>query len=118
MSNVLAEVSPNINKNLTSPYSQTQKSKEELIKTDIKYCKKNYLKITEQDKTFSIMYWLPKMQKAPIGARFIVALKNCCTKPLYDVISKVFKMIFNHVVIFDRRSSFYTCFKKFWIVEN
>ena len=84
MSNVLAEVSPNINKNLTSPYSQTQKSKEELIKTDIKYCKKIYLKITEQDKTLSIMYWLPKMQKAPIGARFIAALKNCCTKPLLD----------------------------------
>ena len=56
MSNVLAEVSLNINKNLTSPYSQTQNSKEELIKTDIKYCKKFYLKITEQDKTLSIMY--------------------------------------------------------------
>ena len=58
------------------------------------------------------------MQKAPISARFIVALKSCSTKPLYDVISKVFKMIFNRTEIFDRRSLFYTCFKKFWVVEN
>ena len=32
--------------------------------------------MTEQDKTFSIMYWLLKMHEAQIGARFIVASKN------------------------------------------
>ena len=37
-----------------------QKSNKELIETNIKYCKKFDLKITEQDKTFPIMYWLPK----------------------------------------------------------
>ena len=71
-------------------------SKEEPIETNIKYCKKYNLKITEQDKTLPIIYWLPKMSKAPIGAKFMVASKNCSTKPLSDVISKVFKMIFNH----------------------
>ena len=63
ISKLLAEVYPNKNKNLTSTYSQTQKSREEIIKTNIKYCKKFDLNITEQDKTLPIMYWLPKMHK-------------------------------------------------------
>ena len=54
-SELLVKVSQNINKNSISTYSQTQKSKEELIETNIKYCKQFDLKITEQDKTFLIV---------------------------------------------------------------
>ena len=102
-------ISPNQNKDLTSTYSQTQKSKEEHIETNIKYCKTCDLKTTEQDKTLPIMYWLPKMYKTPIGARFIVASKNCSTKPLPYIISKVFKMILNHVESFYRKSLVSSC---------
>ena len=42
------------------------------------------------------MYYLPKIHKTPVAARFIVAWKYYSSKPLYDVISKVLKMIFNH----------------------
>ena len=97
---ILTEVTSNKSRNSTSPYLQTQKSKEEFIETNTKYCKRIDLKITEQDKTIPIMYWLPKMHKAPIGARFIVASKNCSNKLLSDVIFTVFKMIFNHVESF------------------
>lgn len=34
------------------------------------------------------------------------------------VISKVFKMILNHVESVDRKNLSYICFKKFWIIEN
>ena len=61
----MAEVPTNKNKNSKS-YSQTLKSKEELNETNIKYCKTFDLKITEQDKTLPIMYWLPKMYNTPI----------------------------------------------------
>ena len=37
ISKLLAEVSPNENKNTASTYSQTQKSKEEIVKTNIEY---------------------------------------------------------------------------------
>ena len=53
---LLADVSPSINTNLTLTYSQTQNSKEKLIETNIKYCKNLDIKITEQDKTLTIMY--------------------------------------------------------------
>ena len=71
------------------------------------------LKTIEQDKTLSIMYLLPKVHKATIDARFIVASKHCSAKRLSDVISKVFKIIFNHVERFLRKNLFYTFFKKF-----
>ena len=58
ISKLLAEASLNENKNSASTYSQTQKFKKELNKTNIKYCKKTDLKITEQDKILPLMYWL------------------------------------------------------------
>ena len=64
------------------------------------------------------MYWLPKLHKAPIGARFINASKNCSTKPLSVVISKTFKMLFKHVENFYNISTFYSSCKNFWVVEN
>ena len=64
------------------------------------------------------MYWLLKMHKTPIGAIFIVASKNFSTKPLSDVISKVFKVIFNHDERFHTKSLFHTYFKKVWFVKN
>ena len=70
MSKLLAEVSPNKNKKLSSTQSKTQYSKEKIIETMIKYCKKFDFKITEQDKTFPIMYWLPKTHETAIGTRF------------------------------------------------
>ena len=51
------------------------------------------------------MYWLPKIRKLPIGARFIVASKKYSTKSS-DVIYKVFKITFNHVESFYRKSLF------------
>lgn len=42
------------------------------------------------------MQWLPKLHETPIGARsFIIASKNCSTKPPSEVTFKVFKMNFN-----------------------
>ena len=49
------------------------------------------------------MNWPPKVYKTPIEARFIVVSKNCSSKPPSDVISKIFKMIFNNVESFHRK---------------
>ena len=42
------------------------------------------------------------MQKTSIGARFIAASKSCSTKPLSDLISKIFKIILNYLESFDK----------------
>ena len=58
------------------------------------------------------------MHKKPIGCRFIIASKNCSTKPLTKVISFVFKMIFNTIISFHNKSLFYSRLNKFWVVQN
>ena len=64
------------------------------------------------------MYWMPKMHKKPIGARFIVASKHCSTKPLTNVVSRVFKVLYQQVESFHKKSFFYSNYNKFWVVEN
>ena len=64
------------------------------------------------------MYWLPKIHKTPVGARFIVASYYCSTNPLSDTISKNFKIIFNTVESFHKIGLFYLDCKKFWVVQN
>ena len=45
------------------------------------------------------MYWLAKLYKIPIGARFIIASKNT-TKPLLGIISKICKILFKEAETF------------------
>ena len=45
------------------------------------------IEVEEVSKHLPSMYWIPKMHKIPIGARFIVASKKCTTKPLSKIIS-------------------------------
>lgn len=56
------------------------------------------------------------MHKTPISSRFVVPFKACSTKSLSNIVSKISKMICNHV------ENFYsTCrhnFKKIWILQN
>ena len=76
------------------------------------------LSITGLAKLLPILYWLPKMHKTPIGARFNVASNYCSTKPLSDTTSKLFKMILNTVESFHTQSFFYSCCEKFWVTQN
>ena len=64
------------------------------------------------------MHWLPKMHKKPVGCRFIIASKDCSTKPLTKAISNVFKMIFDTVESFHNKSLFYSRLNKFLVVQN
>ena len=54
-----------------------------------------------------IMYWLPKIHKTPVGARFIVASYYCSTNRLSDKMSKNFKMIFNTAEGFHKKKGFF-----------
>ena len=99
-----------------STYSKTNFSKD--IKNNENYCQKFDLKLTDEDRSLPTMYWLPKLNKTPTGARFIIGSKNCRTKPLSGVICKIFKMLFKHVENFHNESTFYSSYKKLWIVKN
>ena len=74
--------------------------------------------MTEPDESLPIMYWLPKIHKTPIGARFILASYYCSNNPISHTISKNFKKIFNDVEIFHKKGFFYLGCKKFSAVQN
>ena len=64
------------------------------------------------------MYWLPKMHKTPIKARFIVAAPKCTVKPLSKAITKIFKMFFNKIEAYNAKSRFFSGVNTFWVVQS
>ena len=64
------------------------------------------------------MYWMPKMHYSPPRARFIVASSSCSTKPLSKTASLIYKKIFNQVQSFHEKSTFYSNYNRFWVIEN
>ena len=102
----------------STTYSIVNIPKADIINSNADYCLKFDFKLTEKQEALPIMYWFPKMHKKPVGCRFIVASKDCSTKPLTKVISNVFKMIFDTVESFHNKSLFYSCLNKFWVVQN
>ena len=89
-----------------STYSKTRFSKDDIINYNKSYCQKLDLKLTGEDRSLPIMYWLLKLHKTPTGARFITVFKNFSTKPLLAVISKIFKMLFKHLENFPNKNRF------------
>ena len=64
------------------------------------------------------MYLFPKLHKNPVGSRFIIASKNCSTKPLSKVVSNVFKLIYSQIENFHCKSKFLSNCSKFWVLQN
>ena len=116
ISKILNEVGINTISNPT--YKVCNDSKDEIINNNTTFLQKFDLKITDQQKCLPIMYWIPKMHKNPVGCRFIIASKKCSTKPLTEVVSKIFKLLFSSVENFYKKSRFYSRLNKFWVVQN
>ena len=64
------------------------------------------------------MYWTPKIHKNPSSCRFIIASKQCSTKPISKTVSSVFKLIFNQVEKFHKNAKFFSNYNKFWVLQN
>ena len=99
-------------------YEVTSRDKLSIIDNNVSLCIRYGLKVSEKEKCLPIMYWMPKMHKNPTDARFIIASSTCSTKPLSSVISNVFKLIFRQIQNFHDKSTFYSRYKKFWVVQN
>ena len=99
-------------------YKLSSLVREIVVSDNIELCQKLGLNVPDKSDCLPIMYWLPKIHKTPSDARFIVASSVCSTKPLSSTISRLFKLIFQQVQSFHDKSTFYSRYKKFWVVEN
>ena len=69
----------------------------DIISENCEYTSRLGYVVSENDKILPIMYWIPKMHKLPMGHRFIIASKVCCTKKVSKSVSSAFKLIFGQV---------------------
>ena len=102
--------------NLT--YCNSEKGVDEIVSENVEYTERLGHTISDDDKVLPIMYWIPKMHKTPMGHRFIVASKICCTKKVSKSVSNVFKLIFGQVESFHRKAKFNSHYQKFWVLQN
>ena len=58
------------------------------------------------------------MPYIPSRTRFIVSSSKCSTKPLSRVMSNTFKLIFNQIQNFHKKSKFYKNYNRFWVINN
>jgi hypothetical protein len=96
----------------------TNKTESDVICDNIEYTERLGMETDEEDLSLPIMYWTPKMHKTPTGARFIIASKTCSTKKISKSVSNAFKVILKQIENFHHKSTFYSQYKKYWVVQN
>ena len=62
-------------------HEKINKNQEKIIQDNLEHNTRLKLSNGNEDKSLLIMYWIPKLYKNPVGSRFIIASKNCSTKP-------------------------------------
>ena len=88
------------------------KNKEKEIKTKFKRS------ICKEMKSLPTAYWTPKMHKKPVGARFIIASKQCVTKEISKDIASLFKLFLKQVRNYHKKSQYFSGVKTFWVIDN
>ena len=99
-------------------YCLTNKDIKEILENNVQICRNFGLELIENEKCLPLMYWMPKLHKTPIEARFIIASRKCSTKPLSKAVSKVFKLIQSQMENFHEKSKFCNRYRIFWVVQN
>ena len=62
------------------------------------------------------MYWMPKMHKIPIKARFIIASPKSSVKLV--AITSIFCLLFRQIQTYNDKCTFFTGVNTFWAVQN
>ena len=90
---------------------------DDIININENYCQKFDLKLTDKDRSLPIMYCLHKHHKIRTGVRFIIASKMFVLNHCH-VYFQNFKILFKGIEEFYNKTTFYSSYKKFWVVEN
>ena len=61
---------------------------------------------------------MPKMDKNPIKARFIIASLKSSIKPLVRTITSIFLLFFRQIQTYNDKGRFFTGVNTFWVVQN
>ena len=107
--------------NSTYTYSQvTNKTAEDIINSNIRDLKQKFGidNISLDNHCLPNMYWLPKIHKTPIKARFIIASPKSSIKDLSKAITSVFRLFYKQIENYNDKCRFFTGVNTFWVVQN
>ena len=105
--------------NSSATYEVSHIEKTSIINLNKTLCSK-FLgkKLKESEEQLPTIYWIPKMHYTPTRKRFIIASSTCSTKPISKITSRIFKHIFQQIRNFHLKSTFYSNYNLFWVIEN
>ena len=109
------------NGNSTNTYKfENNFSCDEIIKQNINDLKSKFGidNVSLSNHRLPNMYWMPKMHKNPIKARFIVASPKCSIKPLAQAITSAFRLFYKQIESYNHKSRFFTGVNSFWVVQS
>ena len=109
-----------INNSTKKTYEKVNDKSTDIIISEHKQYLANQFKINLENKMKKLpsMYWIPKMHKDPVSFRFIIASPCCSLKPLSKDITKIFKLFFDKIQIYNNKSRLWSGVNKFWIIQN
>ena len=64
------------------------------------------------------MYWMSKMHKNPIKARFIIASPKSSLKPLASTVTSIFRLFFRQIQTYNDKCRLFAGVNTFWVVQN
>ena len=99
---------------------ENNKSSDEIIGSNIKDLKSKFGigNISQENHCLPNMYWLPKIHKSPIKARFIIASPKSSVKPLSKAITSVFQLFYKQIESYNDKCRYFSGVKNFWVVQN
>ena len=74
--------------------------------------------VPEEMHTLPDIYWLPKLHKTPIKARFIIASQKCTVKKLSKDITSIFKLAYNQIDRYNQKACTFSGINTFWVIQN
>ena len=101
-----------------STYVRTDLLKEDVDKENIEYVEHLRMNVGDKEMDLPTMYWIPKKHKQPSGKRFIIASKQCSTKPISEAVSNAFKLIYIQVENFHKKAKFLSNYNRFWVLQK
>ena len=103
----------------TTTYTLVNEDQTNILETHKRQLKEQFKVDIDRDMMkLPSAYWMPKMHKTPVGARFIIASKKCSVKNISKNVSSVFKLFFRQLQSYWDKTFKYTGVKSFWVVEN
>ena len=92
----------------------------EIIESNIKHLKSKFGidNIPKENHCLPNMYWLPKIHKSPIKARFIIASPKSSVKPLSKAITSVFQLFYKQIESYNDKCRYFSGVNNFWVVQN